>query len=533
MIERQKIKMSIKKKILVVDDEPLNINILVELLRDNYKMMAAKSGQQALKAAHSSNKPDLILLDIMMPEMDGYEVCRQLKADENTKDIPVIFVSAMSESLDETKGFDVGAIDYITKPISPKTLEARVETHLALTQQATELKEAHALILQQQQRMKDELNVARDIQLSMVPTIFPKDDAIEIFATLKPAREIGGDFYDAFMIDNESLCLCVGDVSGKGAPAALFMAMSKTLIKSYASSDLSTASIMTRVNNELCEGNDENLFVTVFLAILNIHTGELRFTNAGHNYPYIIKEDKTLLTLKQKHGPIVAAMDGLIYKEDLITLNKFDTLFLYTDGVTEAMNSSEELYGEKRLENFLLSHECKEVKECVNLLMEDISAYENCSDQTDDITILSCFYSGQSVLATLHVSIENRLENIAKITNEFDKFSQEQNITPSINQKVDLAIDDLVNNIISYGYSDERVHKIDIGFKRMQSELIIIIEDDAMPFNPFDTEKNDTHLSIDDREIGGLGIHLVKNLMNSCQYQRKANKNVVALTIQL
>jgi len=521
------------KKILVVDDEPLNINILVELLKDKYKMMAAKSGAQALKAARSSNKPDLILLDIMMPEMDGYEVCRQLKADENTKDIPVIFVSAMSETLDETKGFDVGAIDYITKPISPKTLESRVSTHLALTQQAIELKEAHALIQRQQQRMQDELNVARDIQLSMVPTLFPQDEAIDIFATLKPAREIGGDFYDAFMISNDSLCLCVGDVSGKGAPAALFMAMSKTLIKSYASSDFSTASIMTRVNDELCEGNDENLFVTVFLAILNVHTGELRFTNAGHNYPYIIKEDKSLVTLNQKHGPIVAAMDGLIYKEDVITLDKYDTLFLYTDGVTEAMNHEEELYGEKRLENFLLTNDCKEVKNSINLLMADISAYENSSDQTDDITVLSCFYSGQSVLASLTVSIENALENIAVVTEGFDTFCEEHNISAAVNQKVDLAIDDLVNNIISYGYHDDKVHTIDIAFKRMEHELIIIIEDDAVPFNPFDAEVDSTHLSIDERDIGGLGIHLVKSLMQSCQYQRKANKNVVALTIQL
>jgi sigma-B regulation protein RsbU (phosphoserine phosphatase) len=521
------------KKILVVDDEPLNINILVELLKDKYKMMAAKSGVQALKAARSSNKPDLILLDIMMPDMDGYEVCRQLKDDKNTKDIPVIFVSAMSEELDETKGFDVGAIDYITKPISPKILESRVHTHLALTQQALELKEAHALIQQQQQRMQDELNVARDIQLSMVPTTFPQDEAVDVYATLKPAREIGGDFYDAFMLDNESLCLCVGDVSGKGAPAALFMAMTKTLIKSYASSDLSTASIMTRVNDELCEGNDENLFVTVFLAILNIHTGELRFTNAGHNYPYLIKEDKSLVTLNQKHGPIVAAMDGLVYKEDLINLDKFDTLFLYTDGVTEAMNNEEELYGEKRLENFLTEHNCKDVKTSVDLLMKDIYTYENSSDQTDDITVLSCFYSGQSVLESLNISIENQLDNIRLISESFDTFCEENQISSSVNQKVNLSVDDLVNNIISYGYKDNKVHTIELEFKCLKHELIIIIEDDAIPFNPFDGCTDNTHLSIEEREIGGLGIHLVKNLMDSCQYQRKANKNVVVLTIQL
>ena len=496
-------------------------------------MMAAKSGVQALKAARSSNKPDLILLDIMMPDMDGYEVCRLLKEDDDTKDIPVIFVSARSEALDETKGFDVGAIDYITKPISPKTLESRVHTHLALTQQAVELREAHALIKQQQQRMQDELNVARDIQLSMVPKTFPKDDAIDIYAILKPAREIGGDFYDSFMIDNESLCLCVGDVSGKGAPAALFMAMTKTLIKSYASSDFSTASIMTRVNDELCEGNDEYLFVTVFLAILNIHTGELRFTNAGHNYPYIIKEDKSLVTLNQKHGPVVAAMDGLVYKEDVITLDKFDTLFLYTDGVTEAMNSEEELYSEKRLENFLLEHDCKDVETNVNLLMQDISDYENSADQTDDITVLSCFYSGQSILASLNISIENRLENIALVNESFDTFCEEHHVSAVANQKVNLALDDLINNIISYGYKDNNDHTIELAFKCLEHELIIVIEDDAMPFNPFDGDGADTELSLDDRDIGGLGIHLVKNLMHSCEYQRKANKNVVALTIQL
>ena len=148
------------KKILVVDDEPLNINILVDLLKGEYKMMAAKNGLQALKAARSSNKPDLILLDIMMPEMDGYEVCATLKEDPETKNIPIMFVSAMNETSDETKGFDLGAVDYITKPISPTVLQARVHTHLALTQQASELREAHALIKQQQQRMQDELNVA-------------------------------------------------------------------------------------------------------------------------------------------------------------------------------------------------------------------------------------------------------------------------------------------------------------------------------------------------------------------------------------
>ncbi len=521
------------KKILVVDDEPLNINILVDLLKGEYKMMAAKNGLQALKAARSSNKPDLILLDIMMPEMDGYEVCAALKEDSETRDIPIMFVSAMNETSDETKGFDLGAVDYITKPISPTILQARVHTHLALTQQASELREAHTLIKQQQQRMQDELNVARDIQLSMVPKEFPKFDAIEVFARLEPAREIGGDLYDCFMIDDESLCLCVGDVSGKGAPAALFMAMAKTLIKSYASSDLSTASIVTRVNDELCQNNDECLFVTLFVSILNINTGKLKFTNAGHNYPYIIKEDGSLVTIDKKHGPIAAAMDGLIYKEDSITLDKNDTLFLFTDGVTEAMNSKEELYGEERLEKFLKGSEAKDVTSTIDNLMQDIYIYEEGNAQTDDITMLSCHYGGQNIIASSTISISNTFEEITAITEHFDEFCETNDLPMTCNQKINLSLDDLINNIISYGYRDDLEHTIEIEFKLFDDKLMVIVEDDAIPFNPFNSDGIDTSLSIDDREIGGLGIHLIQKLMSSCEYQRKANKNVVTLVMDL
>ncbi len=514
------------QKILVVDDEPLNINILVDLLKGEYKMMAAKNGLQALKAARSKNKPDLILLDIMMPEMDGYEVCATLKSDEATKDIPIMFVSAMNEDSDETKGFELGAIDYITKPISPSILKARVQTQL-------ELKKAQQLIKAQQERMQDELNIARDIQLSMVPKSFPEYDSIDIYAQLEPAREIGGDLYDVFMIDNESLCLCVGDVSGKGAPAALFMAMAKTLIKSYASSDLSTASIVTRVNDELCLNNDESLFVTLFVSILNINTGELRYTNAGHNYPYIIKEDKTLITINQKHGPIVAAMDELIYKEDTLTLDKNDTLFLFTDGVTEAMNADEELYGEERLENFLAKSDVRDVKQTINSLLKDIELYEDGNPQTDDITLLSCFYKGTTVIDTANIKIENSLENLTQVAEFFDNFCEKNSIDMGVNQKINLSLDDLLNNIISYGYRDSELHQISLEFTLLEKEIIVVVQDDAVAFNPFNGDGVDTSLSIDDRDIGGLGIHLIKQLMSSYKYVRKSNENLVTLTMNL
>ena len=191
-----------KMKILIVDDERFNINVLHDLLKTDYKTMAAISGKQALKAVESENPPDLILLDIMMPEMDGYEVCTILKSNEKTKDIPVIFVTAMGQTSDETKGLEIGAVDYLTKPISPPIVHARVKAHLKLKKQRDELNAAYRLIDSQKTRMQNELNVGRDIQMSMVPQLFPPypdRNEFTLHAKLFPAREVGGDFYDYFL----------------------------------------------------------------------------------------------------------------------------------------------------------------------------------------------------------------------------------------------------------------------------------------------------------------------------------------------
>ena len=327
-------------KVLVVDDEPMNINLLVELLKPNYKVMAAKNGELALKAAGSPNPPDLILLDIMMPEMDGYEVCSRLKGNPATKDIPVIFVTAMGETDDETKGLELGAVDYITKPISPPIVLERVKTHLAL-------RKAYQVIEAQKERMQDELNIGREIQMSMLRQdfpVYPDRDEFDLAATILPAREVGGDFYDFFFVDQDHLCLCVGDVSGKGVPAALFMAVTKTLIKSRASSDDSPASIMTYVNDALCEGNEACMFVTLFLAFVNVKTGALVYSNAGHNPPNLKRRSGNVERLSDRHGPVAGAMEGLAFKESAINLEQGDALVFYTDGVTEAMNPEGALF---------------------------------------------------------------------------------------------------------------------------------------------------------------------------------------------
>jgi DNA-binding response OmpR family regulator len=336
------------KRILIVDDERLNINVLADLLKPSYKISAALNGHQALKVARSDDPPDLILLDVMMPEIDGYEVCRQLKADAATRDIPIIFVTAMGQESDETKGLSLGAADYITKPISPAIVEARVRTQMERQQHLEALQRAHAVINAQKERMQEELNVGRDIQLSMLPRTFPAfpdREEFKLHASMEAAREVGGDFYDFFFVDDDHLCLCVGDVSGKGVPASLFMAISKVLIRLGASAELSTASILTRVNDELAANNDAMMFVTVFLGVLDVRTGELTYTNAGHNPPYIKRSDGQVERLSPRHGPMLGPKAGVAFDQGQAQLAAGDLLFLFSDGITEARDIERGFYG--------------------------------------------------------------------------------------------------------------------------------------------------------------------------------------------
>ena len=520
-----------KQKILVVDDERFNINVLVDLLKPNYKMMAAISGEQALKAANSNNPPDLILLDIMMPEMDGYEVCRQLKADVKTRDIPVIFVTAMGQAEDETKGLEIGAADYLTKPISPAVVEARVKTQLALKKNMEDLRKAYAIIESQKDRMQTELNVGRDIQLAMVPKDFPVSNNFSIDAILEPAREVGGDFYDVFNVDDEHVCFCVGDVSGKGVPAALFMAMAKTLIKSRASTDSSTASIVTHVNDELSEDNEGYLFVTLFVCILNTRTGKLMTTNAGHNPPYLKHADGSISALKHRDGPVVAAMEGYAYTEQHVQLTEGDTLLLFTDGVTEADNLDGVLFGDDRLEKLLSDWQGSSIEELTSHVVKVTHEYEGEDRQADDITVLAMNYHGHKETDAhgFETEISNDLANIDLVNDEFMSFAKSNALPKKTTGVIRMVFDELLTNIISYAFGDDKQHKISIHVSMMNDSVVMVIADDGSPFNPFQMESPDTEASIEDRDIGGLGIHLVSEMLDQVNYQRKVNQNVVTL----
>jgi sigma-B regulation protein RsbU (phosphoserine phosphatase) len=389
------------------------------------------------------------------------------------------------------------------------------------------------------ERMESELNIGHDIQMSMLPLVFPpfpERNEFDIFASLTAAREVGGDFYDFFFVDEDNLCFCVGDVSGKGVPAALFMAVTKTLVKSRVMSDRSTASVITHANNELSEDNENCMFVTMWTGILNTKTGEIIYTNASHNPPYIKRKNGEVERLKERHGPVVGAMEGMTYKQGKISLAQGDVLFLFTDGVTEAMNREQELYDETRLVEFLQSSQYDTMEQLTRNTIKSVKQFENGAPQADDITILTLKFNGipeAMNFKTLNITIKNDLEEIERVNDTFDEFAEENNVPLKIARKMNLVFDELLNNTISYAYEDENEHEIEIVIELSQERLVIIIMDDGIPFNPLEMETPDTELDIEEREIGGLGIHLVRNMMDEVDYKRQTNKNVFTAIIKL
>ena len=347
--------------------------------------------------------------------------------------------------------------------------KGNINQFVAIKNDITLRKEMEEVMRKANERMEGELNVAKDIQMSMLPLIFPafpKREEIEIYAELIPAREVGGDFYDFHFIDENHLCFVMADVSGKGVPAALMMAVTKTLLKSRASNDKSPASILTDVNNEIAKDNDSYMFITVFLAILNTNTGELVYSNAGHNPSYIIcKETKELTKLGDLHGPVIGAMEGMTYGQTKLFLKKNDIVFSYTDGVTESHNIKEELYSDPRLEELLENGNYDSSKALTKLVIQSVNDFAGEADQFDDITAMAIEYlqnpnTISSVMSS--VIIKNDLKQITTAIEWFEVFALENEMPFAIIQKINIAFDEILNNIISYGYNDNDEHGIEI-----------------------------------------------------------------------
>ena len=377
--------------ILAVDDTPTNISLLAGLLGEQYKVRAATNGAKALELA-AANPPDLILLDIMMPGLSGYDVLERLRADTRLRHIPVIMISAIDEIESVIRCIELGAEDYLPKPFNPTLLRTRVGASL-------EKKRLRDDIVRHLDQIENELKQAREIQLSMVPLDFQSPagahSKLEVFATLEPAREIGGDLYDFFWSDDGRFYFVVADVSGKGAPAALFMARVKTMIRLVATlyrepagTPVEPGRIVRKINEDVCADNRQDMFVTVFFGIIDLKTGTLSYCNAGHNTPYVVSPNG-VAPIKGAHGIPIGIAGDFEYHTETRALARGDCVFVYTDGVTEAMDPQNAFYSDKRLEAALKPLVGAPARAVVSEVIASVRDFRADAPQADDIAVMA------------------------------------------------------------------------------------------------------------------------------------------------
>ena len=382
-------------KILIVDDEP-DLEVLVrqkfrrQVRQGRFELDFARDGQEALQKLEQDEGISLVLSDINMPVMDGLTLLSKLEHLDRI--LKAVMVSAYGDMENIRTAMNRGAFDFVTKPIDFQDLEVTIDKTLNTVEEMRRAAREREELLSLQQ----ELSVAARIQLSILPREFPAFPGrknFDIYAEIIPAREVGGDFYDFFEIDDDRIGIAIGDVSGKGVPAAIFMAVTRTLLRATALQKLSSAGCLEYVNKVLVTQSESSMFVTLFYAILNTKTGELEYTCAGHNPPYLFSREGCR-TLDSVGGPIVGALEGVKYENQRLQMKPGEMLLLYTDGVTEASADEETFFEEPRLEEFLADAGEMNPKQVVEGLIGRVREFVGDAPQSDDLTVLVAQYLG-------------------------------------------------------------------------------------------------------------------------------------------
>jgi sigma-B regulation protein RsbU (phosphoserine phosphatase) len=368
-------------RILLVDDAKANLDILVEGLKSDHKLSLALDGETALRVA-ARTPPDLVLLDIVMPGMDGYEVCRRLRELPETAEVPIMFLSSLEEVQNKTRGFEMGANDYLTKPFDMLEVKARVRSLLKAKAYSDAVKE----------QIASELRVAREIQMGMLPHDFSAIDrtyGVNFGAVLEPAREVGGDLYGVCAAGPQRLVVFLGDVSGKGIPASMFMVRAISLARLLSREVPEPERILSRLNDELAQDNPSGMFVTFLCAVFEPASGRLVLANGGHCRPVLLPAGKPPRWAVQNLGTALGFEPALQFERTELTLHAGDALILYSDGISEAFNSQEECYGNERLLTDAETFAGQSADAITAGLLQKVRAFAGGAPQSDDIAILA------------------------------------------------------------------------------------------------------------------------------------------------
>ena len=384
---------------------------------------------------------------------------------------------------------------------------------------------------EKKERMDRELHIASDIQMSMIPKAspsFPARNDLDIAAAIDPAKEVGGDLYDYFLRDGK-LFFCIGDVSGKGIPASLVMAVTRTAFRTISAHEDSPEKILKSMNKSLADMNDKDMFVTFFCGVLDPGSGHLRYCNAGHNPPLLLTD--AIHPLQVAPNLPLGILPDMVFTGQETTLRFDDALFLYTDGLTEAENSAHEQFGDERVEAAL--HGRKTSEKHLENIRRQVSLFVGDAPQSDDLTMLFIHYLGSAVPSTRHLGLHNDINQISRLPKFVEDATAALKPDPQMLDKLNLALEEIVTNIILYAYPEGTEGTVDIDSSVDGRTLCFVISDSGTAFDPTAREEVDITTGVMERPIGGLGIHLVRQIMDSVSYERKDNKNILTITKKL
>ena len=380
-------------------------------------------------------------------------------------------------------------------------------------------------------RIDKELEYAKQIQLSALPTNFPNGDDFKIYAQMIAAKEVGGDFYDFYKLNDTTVAFLAADVSGKGIPAAMFMMTAKTIIKDLAESGMAVNDIFTKANEKLCENNESGMFVTAWMGIMDLTTGIVQFSNAGHNPPLLKRADGSFEYLKTRAGFVLAGMEGICYRAGEITMDPGDRLFLYTDGVTEATNTENMLYGEERLLTFMNQNASMEARKLLPALKNNIDEFVGEAPQFDDITMLMLDYRPEKGGERMtNKTFPAKAEALSDVIGFVEQMLECFECPMKTQTALCIAIEEVFVNVAHYAYGDgEGSVTLGIGFDKDNRTLTFRMTDSGVPFDPLKKPDPDITLSAEEREIGGLGIFITKKTMDSLSYAYENGENILTM----
>lgn len=426
---------------------------------------------------------------------------------------------------------ELGDLARVFEDMAGQIFRREEQLESAVQARTFELGEKNTQLESAQRLIQEELKVAQSLQLSILPTRFPSVTSFDLYAKTTPARVMGGDFYDFFQLDDDRIGVVVADVSGKGVPAAFFMAVSRTLVQKLVQTHPGPGQVLALANDAICAENPLELFVTLFYGVLDTRSGRFRYANGGHNAPFRLNGQGGGEWLETTEGMALGVFEGQIYAEKEILLSPGDTLVLFTDGVTEAFNSAQEEFGEARLVDVVKHAPTLSAQQLTEIILDGVQHFTSGAEASDDITCLVLrFLGGRPMTTSLHIKIRNDLTEIPRLAAEVEGFAKAWRLAENDLFSLNLALDELLTNTISYGYETGEVREISVTLTLRGHTLTAVLEDDAKPFNPLEEVRAPVlEADLEQRPIGGLGVYFVRTFMDLVNYARVEGRNRVEL----